>query len=296
MLNLKKQIRNNNGVVYGICGVLLFLCVISFLQPYLLYLIPIVALACNAYLYYHAKEFTNLSGESRKVDTYRALILLSAFVAAVFFLLMIAQAVLPNQSHVFEDMRYMLLVFFLLVFSNQAPKIPYNRTLGLRISWTLDDEATWKYAHRMVGYCGIPSALAMVVCYVSGYQQIGFLFLLLTILIPAVLSFFYYRSHGWVLTETTSARKSIWFIPILHSFINCMLYSYLPYDFPMQVTNKGAVVYTQPKPFALSLMIISEVVLICFFQYGSAKRLWTMIGLMFLAFMGILFYVLMQGL
>lgn len=288
---MKKQ-ANTEPIVIAACALLISLCLLGALQPLVLYLIPLSAIGINAYLWLHASRFTNLHQGSRKLDTYRALLILSIFLVTMFLVLSLLQVVLPEQKAVFQDMRYLLIVFFLLLFSNQAPRIPYNRTLGLRISWTLDDEATWVYAHRMMGYCGIPCALGMLVMYMAGYQQAGFIFFLIFLLVPSLLSYRFYRKQGWVLTETSAAYKSIWIIPMLHLIIVGMLYSYLPNDFPMQFSGNGVVNYSWPKPYALATMIGVELLLIFYLQNASAKRLWTIVTMLFLAFMATTFYIL----
>ena len=191
-------------------------------------------------------------------------------------------------------MRYFLILFFLVMFGNQAPKIPHNETLGLRISWTLDDEATWKYAHRIIGYLTFPCVVLMIVCYGLGYQQVGYMMLLPYIILPSILSYQFYKKQGWVLTETTAAYRSIWFIPIMHSFLDVILYSYLPDDFPMQFSNLGKVNYTWPKPYALAVMILVEIGLILYARGGSAKRLWVIVTSIFLMFMVTTAYILMN--
>ena len=44
---------------------------------------------------------------------------------------------------------YIIEVIILAFFGYIAPKIPYNRYVGLRLPWTVADESTWIYAHKL---------------------------------------------------------------------------------------------------------------------------------------------------
>lgn len=46
-----------------------------------------------------------------------------------------------------------------LLFGNLAPRIPFNRYMGLRLPWTVTDEPTWRVAHRMLGWLAWPCGL-----------------------------------------------------------------------------------------------------------------------------------------
>ena len=51
---------------------------------------------------------------------------------------------------------YIIEVIFLAFFGYIAPKIPYNRYVGLRLPWTVSDESTWIYAHNLCRRITIP--------------------------------------------------------------------------------------------------------------------------------------------
>lgn len=44
----------------------------------------------------------------------------------------------------------------LAFFGYVAPKIPYNRYVGLRLPWIVADESTWIYAHKLCRRITIP--------------------------------------------------------------------------------------------------------------------------------------------
>ena len=51
---------------------------------------------------------------------------------------------------------------FVILFGNIAPKIPFNRYMGLRLPWTVTDEPTWRAAHRLLGALAWPCGLAQL--------------------------------------------------------------------------------------------------------------------------------------
>lgn len=55
-----------------------------------------------------------------------------------------------------------VIALFVILFGNIAPKIPFNRYMGLRLPWTVTDEPTWRVAHRLVGALAWPCGLAQL--------------------------------------------------------------------------------------------------------------------------------------
>ncbi len=51
---------------------------------------------------------------------------------------------------------YIIEVLFLAFFGYIAPKIPYNRYVGLRLPWTVADESTWIFVHNLCRRITIP--------------------------------------------------------------------------------------------------------------------------------------------
>ena len=55
-----------------------------------------------------------------------------------------------------------VIALFVILFGNIAPKIPFNRYMGLRLPWTVTDEPTWRVAHRLAGALAWPCGLAQL--------------------------------------------------------------------------------------------------------------------------------------
>lgn len=88
-----------------------------------------------------------------------------------------------------------LVMAILLVLGNLAPKIPFNRYIGLRLPWTVQDEDTWRLAHRILGYISFPLAFlyaALLLCGVGIETSTGVV-ILSWIAIPGGISYFFYR-------------------------------------------------------------------------------------------------------
>ncbi len=64
-----------------------------------------------------------------------------------------------------ERIFVVLLVDSIMLFMGlQAPKLPHNRNIGLRLPWTVLDEETWNVAHRILGIISWPIALIYLAC------------------------------------------------------------------------------------------------------------------------------------
>lgn len=81
-----------------------------------------------------------------------------------------------------------------------SPRLPFNRHTGLRLPWTVQDEDTWKVAHRILGITALPVAL----CYIAASiiaddpKTVTLCAVAFWIGLPAVLSYIYYyrKMHG----------------------------------------------------------------------------------------------------
>ncbi|MEG2396451.1 MAG: SdpI family protein [Oscillospiraceae bacterium] len=56
-----------------------------------------------------------------------------------------------------------LMGIMMLVMSNFYGKIKQNKTFGIRLPWTLNNEQVWNKTHRFAGYVGICASLLMIV-------------------------------------------------------------------------------------------------------------------------------------
>ena len=101
----------------------------------------------------------------------------------------------------------------LAVVGNYMPKCTRNRTLGMKLKWTLASDENWNYTHRLAGkvwlICGIamtPLAFLPVRFAIAGM----FLLLLVAMAIPVIASYVYYKKQlreGALAEETLASKK-----------------------------------------------------------------------------------------
>lgn len=102
-----------------------------------------------------------------------------------------------NQEKIFA----MLLISGIILFSGMiSPKLPFTRHTGLRLPWTIRDEDTWNFAHKVIGFTSVP----IVLLYLSAawtipdFEAVSAAAVLIWIGIPGLVSFLYYwkKVHG----------------------------------------------------------------------------------------------------
>lgn len=74
-----------------------------------------------------------------------------------------------------------------------APRLPYNRHIGLRLPWTVQNEGAWNIAHRILGIISIPLGLAYMslTFFVSNMETLTLIAVLVWIGVPGLVSFLY---------------------------------------------------------------------------------------------------------
>ncbi len=81
----------------------------------------------------------------------------------------------------------------MIVIGNAAPKLPFNRYIGLRLPWTVRDERTWKVAHKLLGYLTFPLVAVMVIgCFFVSATELIKWCVIAWVAIPGLYSAWYY--------------------------------------------------------------------------------------------------------
>ena len=99
------------------------------------------------------------------------------------------------------DMTFFLPVLFGLMFlflGNYLPKITQNRTLGIKISWTLNNEENWNKTHRFTGKLWVIGGLAVLLSLLlpmnaAVWVMVGVL--AVAVILPFLYSYRIYRQH-----------------------------------------------------------------------------------------------------
>ena len=84
-----------------------------------------------------------------------------------------------------------------LILSNYLPKIRQNRTMGIKLPWTLASEENWTRTHRAAGFTWVAAGLLMLLSALLRLHgpTVTVVLLALAVGIPVLYSYLYYRRH-----------------------------------------------------------------------------------------------------
>lgn len=91
-----------------------------------------------------------------------------------------------------------VLIFFgllLIVIGNYLPKSSQNYSMGIKISWTLNDEDNWNHTHRFAGRLWVLCGAVSVLCSVFGAVWLFFAVIIVAVAAPIIYSYCYYKKH-----------------------------------------------------------------------------------------------------
>lgn len=83
-----------------------------------------------------------------------------------------------------------------LVLGNYLPKCKQNYTIGIKVSWTLADEANWNATHRFAGWVWTIGSLLIMAMAFFGNLWLMLAAILVMALAPFLYSYLYYRKHN----------------------------------------------------------------------------------------------------
>ena len=85
-----------------------------------------------------------------------------------------------------------------IVLGNYMPKATQNRTMGIKIYWTLCNEENWNKTHRFAGKCWVAGGLVVLleaVLPLSWFVPVMLTTIALLVIAPVVYSYIIYRQH-----------------------------------------------------------------------------------------------------
>ena len=137
------------------------------------------------------EKITGLSNENPKIKTMRRMNRLSMIFVVVTYLIPLAKS--DSISNV--PYQFFILTAIMFFSGNVAPKLPFNKYMGLRLPWTIKDENTWKIANRLLGYLTFPLVLVMTILYFCLQKPDAILFIgiIVWVGIPAIYSLIKYN-------------------------------------------------------------------------------------------------------
>lgn len=159
-------------------------------------------LAATAILYRNLSLFTSVKNDDGRVGIMRITVIFNTVILVIG--IVVAFLNVSNVITFSEDgekMFAMIFVSCIMIFAGiVCPKLPYNRYIGLRLPWTVQDEDTWNIAHRILGYISIPVVLLYIACTwtIQDFKAVSVAIMITWIGIPGGISYvhFHKKYHG----------------------------------------------------------------------------------------------------
>lgn len=82
-----------------------------------------------------------------------------------------------------------------LVIGNYLPKCKQNYTIGIKVSWALEDEDNWNATHRFAGRLWVLGGAVIMATAVLGNFILFISITLVMTFLPVIYSYLYYRRH-----------------------------------------------------------------------------------------------------
>lgn len=144
-----------------------------------------------------------------------------------------------------------------VVLGNYMPKIAQNRTMGVKISWTLNNEENWNRTHRLTGKLWVAGGIVLIAVSFLPLKWVISIFIavLLTMLVvPFAYSFSIYRKHkkqgiDYTVTPKTKAEKiavkvSAIVVPLILAGVAILMFTgNIQYDFAENALKINATYY-----------------------------------------------------
>ena len=96
---------------------------------------------------------------------------------------------------------FIILGILMIILSNYMGKMRPNRTLGVRIPWTLKNETVWKKTHRLSGFTGVAGGAVLTVSGIIGLfsREDAFVFGMVGLVIALILLVGIPMVYSWLL-------------------------------------------------------------------------------------------------
>lgn len=145
-------------------------------------------------------QIAQLNPSNAKVKTMRRLNRLFILFFTLVFSFLVwypdADSVIAENEN---GMAFIITLAVMAIIGNTAPKLPFNRYMGMRLPWTVRDEETWKVAHKWLGYVTFPIILLMILAYLFDIAEVEIVKygILSWIAVPGIYSaWVYYKRLG----------------------------------------------------------------------------------------------------
>ena len=159
-------------------------------------------LTATAILYRNLSLFTSIKSDDGRAGIMRITVIFNMVIlviGVVVTFLNVSDIITFSEDG--EKTFAMIFVSCIMIFAGiVCPKLPYNRYIGLRLPWTVQDEDTWNIAHRILGYISIPVVLLYIACTctIQDFKAVSVAIMITWIGIPGGISYVYFHKkyHG----------------------------------------------------------------------------------------------------
>lgn len=159
-------------------------------------------LTATAILYRNLSLFTSIKSDDGRAGIMRITVIFNMVIlviGVVVTFLNVSDIITFSEDG--EKTFAMIFVSCIMIFAGiVCPKLPYNRYIGLRLPWTVQDEDTWNIAHRILGYISIPVVLLYIACTctIQDFKAVSVAIVITWIGIPGGISYvhFHKKYHG----------------------------------------------------------------------------------------------------
>lgn len=148
---------------------------------------------CLVIVDWQAPRIAGLSKDNPKIKTLRTVNRITLTYVIVIMLLAKLKFFDKIPQNTSDIIKASAICLLMLIIGNVAPTIPFNRYVGLRLPWTIRDEATWRAAHKLLGYVSFPIAiLQLILIFWLSIKTVMVTGILLWVGIPGIYSFWFY--------------------------------------------------------------------------------------------------------
>lgn len=171
----------------------------QFGSKYFILLFPLIGIVFGVIMIivYESKKVT----ENYKKNLLRTGVVFEGIFLLINIIFVVFALLYVDEYNMFDASKFVMIIvgILLICISNFMPKIEKNRTLGIKIYWSMYNEVTWQKTHRFAGFVGVVIGILMIALSPFFEENISFIILLVLILTYVttitIASYCYYKKE-----------------------------------------------------------------------------------------------------
>ena len=144
------------------------------------------------------KNMDTLTGVENTTVLKKSTIIVSIIVGVVMvYAFMGESGIIKPTENMEKGFAFALTFDVMVVIGYISPKLPFQRYMGIRLPWTLRDEATWNMAHKVLSIISMPVAVMYAISALTfeNFEAVSVAAILLWAGIPSLLSLIFYQKR-----------------------------------------------------------------------------------------------------